>query len=162
MTPSVSYSQLDIVRDDVQESARTANVSVWFSWANFGNWLMEWFSRKPIKQFTRLHLELEGVHKIVVDSEQVSPDPQKDYKVFSDLVVMLTTVNRLYRRADYFENEELRRLMNETTALAYDIEVELKVRAYSSKKVVRTDENIKAALSAHSRYALLSKLSHRK
>lgn len=162
MSASISYGSIEVVRGDIQNSERTAQFSSWFSWKGMGNWIVELLRKKPIQQFTRLYVELEGLHKIVIDLETISDNPQKDYKVFSGMVNILTRTNSLYRGVDYMDSEQLEKLMNETLSLSYEIEAELKIRALSSTPRIATDDNFKKALSFNSRFAITHRLSIQK
>jgi hypothetical protein len=160
MTTSISYDSIDILRGDIGASEKTAYFSSLFS--KLGDWVIGYLRKKPIREFTRLYIELEGVHKIVIDLEQVSPDPNEDYRIFSGLVNVLTKINKLYRSIDYMDSSQLEQLMNDTLSLSYEIEAELKVRALSSKELIKTDDNLKKALSANSRFAIAKQLSIQK
>lgn len=154
MESLVQISRFDLMSADVEHYESRTRLGSYFG-------LLRWFSdflkTKVYRNYARLNTELLGMSRYVQENKDALTEG--DYRTFTRIVNMLTRINELYRKINYMDSEIIRELMNETLALSYEIEADIKIAVTSSKPRVMESTDYLKSLSAISKYAISSKLA---
>ncbi len=154
MDSLVQISRFDLMSSDVEHYESRARLGSYFGVLR---WFSDFLKTKVYRNYARLNTELLGMSRYV--QENADKLTEHDYRTFTRIVNMLTRINELYRKINYMDSDIIRELMNETLALSYEIEADIKIAVTSSKpRVMESGEYLKS-LSAISKYAIGSKLA---
>lgn len=154
MDSVIQVSRFDLMSSDVEHYENRARLGSYFGVLR---WFSDFLKTKVYRNYTRLNTELLGMSRYV--QQNADALTEKDLRTFTRIVNMLTRINELYRKIDYMDSNIIRELMNETLALSYEIEADIKIAVTSSKpRVIEGAEYLKS-LSEISKYAISSKLA---
>lgn len=155
MNIGLTYQSIHDWRDDVQRTSLFARFGAFLTF----RWLDNWFASKASKQIREIHQTLSAVYaQILADDKVLNGVTQLELDEFSKVVTLLTKLHSTYQRANFFGDQGLGQLFEDTLQLSYSIESEIRVKAFKGKKRVTTDDGYKEALSATSQNAMYGKL----
>ncbi len=113
-------------------------------------------SSKPIRE---VHdLLQEAYAQILQDSTILDGMTMREYDEFAELVRRLTKLKAIYEKAGYFDSNTFETLLGRTLDLSYVVESEIRIVAFKGKKRIKTDDELKDALTLASQQAIQTKI----
>ena len=104
------------------------------------------------------YTDLQGA--LVVLKVYSQKEAQRDLPVVKRALKMLITYKGYLEKADYLHSEEVKTKINMVISTMYDVEIELKKKAFAGQSRVATQPDLIEAIASASKEAMTSVLSH--
>lgn len=153
MDATISYYSSNfttVIRDDVRNTERVAKVSWLFRFLN-------WVQRYSIRNVERVYIQLHGLNEVVIQNP--TKISQEDYEIISSAMEYFARLHSLYRKVDFMESDELKKISNDTLALGYAIEAKMKKAVHASKVRQLDNPELTSALAEYTKSALGNKIA---
>lgn len=143
MNASFSPNYFDIIYDDAKSTESKdlgIVVSNFFSKKlNLSDKILQFTIKQLMRNFSRLNLDISGIYEKLEKNELVSDDFREEHRIIDEVINLITELDELLMKIDYFKNKELKKEMKDTLRISYQVEVNLKKKIYKNKTPKRDE-----------------------
>ncbi len=150
MQASLYIDYFSIAHNETVKSVPQGVILNFFRKFRFASYITGKFRARFIKDFASLNLELEGIHKKMMEKEISLENLESDFENTKKIIRLLTLADEWFEKINYFDSELLKQEVKNTLNNSYLIEVELKDLIFSNKKKTPMKDDLFMALAEKS------------
>ena len=121
-------------------------------------WLLNSYLKKLNKLLDETYTDMQGVLVVIKDYSQ--EEAKRDLPAVRKAINLLVTYNGYLAQVEYFKSTEVKEKIDLVISALYDIEIQLKMRAFLGQPRSAAQTEFVSALASHSSEALNSTFSN--